>query len=397
MLFIVLITLLMVPFSLCLPADIPGSIVTVNIRAVKALEAISALQQTVHRLDRQLDILQKYTEVISAARFGDLQKVRYHILTHSSRPTNSPFQLSEGCSVKSCNGSSVAYSHPDDDTICTCIHSSVIARHMLMATIEDHDMNSSKESIQMHKRFVEDMQPAVKDTNFTYIPPPQTDITPELLEESLTVQPQNTATVGSVLPYFQDGVISYGVQLNGFIAATMALNASTSLPCDSIGSSSEPDLVLKPAEVKNATAQPVIMDCEIIAVNMYDPNIITYWVQKRDGGIFSLAGSNKVEDINDINAAASTNLVLRAQAWGQTKRSEEHTCTPDCPHLITARALDRRTMSTPDVHTSTFSKEACDTITCNTNGGMSALFNPFTMTCGCPDQTYVETDMSGTG
>lgn len=263
-----------------------------------------------------------------------------------------------------------------------------------MNALEVSGTSLDNEILQIRKRQVEEVQTTMKDTNFTYVPPPQTDITPQLLAESLAIQPQNTATVSSIFPQFRLGVISYGVQLDGFIAATITLNASTSLPCDRIGSSIEPDLVLKPAQVTNATAQPVVMDCEVIAINMYDPNVITYWVQKHTGGIFSLAGSNKVENIGGINAATSTSLVLRAQPPHQSKRSEEHVCTPDCPHMITARALDRRAISPPDMHTSTFSAEACAAITCNSNDGKPALFNPFTRTCGCPGQAFVETDTS---
>lgn len=232
--------------------------------------------------------------------------------------------------------------------------------------------------------------------NITYVPPPQTDITPDLLAESLAVQPQNTATIGSITPQFLTGVISYGVQLNGLVAATMTLNASTSLPCDTIGTSPEPNLVLIPADVNNATAKPVILDCEIIAVNMYDPDVVQYWVQKHDGSIYSLAGSNKVQNIGATNTTAGVSLVLRVQLPNQSKRSEDHICSADCPHMITKRALARRAISPTDMHTSSFSEEACAAISCNNNGGKPSLFNPFTRTCGCADPVLVEIDHSGT-
>lgn len=38
--------------------------------------------------------------------------------------------------------------------------------------------------------------------------------------------------------------------------------------------------------------------------------------------------------------------------------------------------------------------EACAAMVCNNNGGQPAMYNPFTMTCGCRDPTYVEVDHS---
>lgn len=228
--------------------------------------------------------------------------------------------------------------------------------------------------------------PVARDTNFTYVPPPKTDVTPALLAESLAVQPQNTATVGTVMPYVQDGVISYGVQLNGLIAATMTLNASTSLPCANIGSQDgpQPDLVLRPKDIDNGTAQPYIPDCNIVAVNMYDPDVIHYWVMNPAGAIFSLVGSNKLMQIDQLNSTTSMSLVLRATTASNVKRDNTSGGLPS-GHQIAERA-----MSQPDVHTATMTAEACAAIKCNNNGGQAAVFQPFTKTCLCQDPVYVE-------
>lgn len=156
---------------------------------------------------------------------------------------------------------------------------------------------------------------SVKDTNFTYVPPPKTDITPELLAESLAVQPQNTATVAYTIPYFPAGVISFGCQMDGFIASTIVLNASTEIPCEGINTMQPvPNIELRPKEINNGNETASIPECSIIAVNMYDPNILTYWIQDSTGAVFSATGSNKVVNIDQLNTTASTALILRAKA-----------------------------------------------------------------------------------
>lgn len=241
-----------------------------------------------------------------------------------------------------------------------------------------------------HQKEARNMEPPLsKDTNFTYVPPPKTDITPELIAQSLAVQPQDTATVGSVMPHFQDGVIAFGVQLNGLVAATMTLNASTSLPCANIGSpgQSQPDLVLQPKDIENGTMQAYVPDCNIIAVNMYDPVLINYWVMNANGSIFSLIGNNKVMNIGRLNSTASTSLVLRAYPAGTAKRDLE------VATFLEGMSILKRSMSPPGPHTALMTPEACAAMKCTNNGGKAALFNPFTKTCWCQDPVYAETEI----
>lgn len=244
----------------------------------------------------------------------------------------------------------------------------------------------------------EAVEPLSKDTNFTYVPPPKTDITPQLLDQSLASQPQDTATVGSIMPHFQDGVLSFGVQLNGLVAATMMLNASTDLPCDGIGGQAQPDLELRPKDVDNGTAQTYIPDCQIVAVNMYNPDVINYWVQDKNGSITSLVGSNKLVDINLLNSTASTSLVLRAKQPGAAKRDSSMGNGATTGQAIADRAMqkeqEKRGLSAPDPHTASMTAEACAGMKCNNNGGNPAMYNPFSSTCWCRDPVYVETDHS---
>lgn len=232
-----------------------------------------------------------------------------------------------------------------------------------------------------------------KDANFTYVPPPKNDITPELLQQSLLVQPQDTATVTSIVPQFRDGVITFGIQLNGPVASMITLNASTALPCDTIGTTTNPDLVLRPKIVLNATATSIIPDCQIIAINMYDPLVVTYWVQRQDGGIFSLASNNKVDGIDRIDTSQSVALVVRTMNSGEVKRNLKLE-TSTHGQAVRKRAADKRAIAPVDTHTATMSVEACAAMKCTNNSGRAALYNPFTSTCGCADPVYVEINKS---
>ena len=267
------------------------------------------------------------------------------------------------------------------------------------------------------------------DTNVpTYVPPPKTDITQELINQSLTVQPQDTATVSSVIPQLKDGVITFLIQLNGIVASTLAMNASTSFPCDTVGSGIDPNIVLVPKYVQEGTQQTTIADCMCIAANMYDRNVITYWIQNCDGEIFSLVGSNKVHDIDRINTSAPIALSLRPSV-GSAKRNVflptnfvvpkrrqifNVDCNNVCPFegmkffegrndhcgcmfkkSLEASDLWARGIAEPDASEATMTAEACAAMTCINNGGRPAMFNPFSLTCWCADPAYVENNPSG--
>jgi hypothetical protein len=160
----------------------------------------------------------------------------------------------------------------------------------------------------------------------TFVPPPKQDITPELLNESLSNQPQNTATISSIIPYFRDNVLQINMQLMGLVADTLVVNASASLACAGIGLDPEPKIAVVPKVVQQGQGQPQIQvaDCQCIGVNMYTPNVITYWIQKvSDGTIYSLIGSNTVIDIDKMNTTQSTSLSIVTLPVGSTKRRQQ--------------------------------------------------------------------------
>ena len=264
-----------------------------------------------------------------------------------------------------------------------------------------------------------------------YIPPPKPDITPDLIAESLRLQPQNTATVSSVIPYLNSGIVKVFLQLNGQVAQILVVNASVALPCGTIGLvDPQPNVALVPLYVWGGQGanQTVTADCQVIAVNMYSPQVITYWIQKMsDGTLYSVVGSNKVLDIDKMNTGLSASLQLVTLPQGQ-KRSlpsiaklvipekrqifAAH-CALACPfyhmHMIQGTdgycgcmfngadeevELMARGLKEPDVHTAVMTAEACAGMTCFNAGNKAAVFNPFSRTCWCYTQPVIETNPS---
>lgn len=259
----------------------------------------------------------------------------------------------------------------------------------------------------------------------TYVPPPKTDLTPELLNQSLASQPQKFATVTSVIPNFPEGVLTYLIQMEGIVAASIPMNASTSLACGMIGSTVEPYIMIVPKYVVDGQPQTTVADCMVIAVNMYSPQVITYWIQNMDGEIFSLVGSNQVHDIDQINTAQPIALSLRA-SQDSAKRSTDSIVPVSAPRFRWLYAIDCRAtchnatefiqgfqdycgciasdtvssmtvrgLSEPQVGEAKMTAEACAAMTCINNGGSKAMFNPFSLTCWCPDPARIEDNPSG--
>ncbi|EXJ73133.1 uncharacterized protein A1O5_04282 [Cladophialophora psammophila CBS 110553] len=266
----------------------------------------------------------------------------------------------------------------------------------------------------------------------TFIPPPNQDITPELIQQSLSVQPQNTALVGSIIPYFRDGVIQIFLQLDGPVATTLVVNCSTSLPCGTIGLvNPQPNLALVPLVVNQGQGQPqtAVADCQCIAVNIYNPHIVTYWIQKlSDGSVYSILGNNVVMDIDKMNTTQSTALTLTALSQGAAKRSFHDNvvyippekrqlwsvqCDWPCPfyHMNkikgtdgycgcmfndAGKELDARELIEPNLYNSKMTEKACAAMTCFNNGGDAtpALFHPFHLTCWCITQPYIDSNPS---
>lgn len=261
-----------------------------------------------------------------------------------------------------------------------------------------------------------------------FVPPPAQDITPELLNQSLSLQPQNTATISSIIPYFMDNVLCVYIQLKGMVADTLIVNASASLPCGDIGVDPEPNMAFVPRVVQQGEGQPQVQvaDCQCIAVNMYDPNVITYWIQKvSDGSIYSLTGSNKVIDIDKMNTTQSTALDLVTLSATNDKRSVASIeyvrpvrrqifgikCGQPCPfyHMHVIKTTDgycgcmfhgadekidlsTRALVVPDINAATMTEAACKAMICYNNDNQPAVFNPFSMTCWCNTPPVIESN-----
>lgn len=226
----------------------------------------------------------------------------------------------------------------------------------------------------------------------SFIPPPKTDITPQLIQQSLNQQPQNIATIITATPYFMDGVIVFGVQLlGGPVASIITMNASTTIPCGSIGTNPEVGLIVVPYTVKNGTPQVTLSSCLVIAVNMYNPDSITYWVQRRDGTLFSLLGDNQIHDLDKINTSVP--------AFANILTNDTITSKRDLvvPEIKISKPIDLGGRSLEEVndYTATMTKEACLAMRCNNNNGAPALYNPFQQTCYCQSTDYVEINPSG--
>jgi hypothetical protein len=270
---------------------------------------------------------------------------------------------------------------------------------------------------------------AVNNVVPTFVPPKPVDITLPLINQSLTQQEQNTATISSAVIHIQAGVITFFFQLNGIVAATLAVNASTYIPCGAIGATPQPEIGVVPKYVQPGTGnqQTIVADCLCVAVNMYNPDVINYYIMNSVGKVYALAGSNKIIDIDkmDLSKMNAVNIVpimassqKRDEALGgpivplRRRRVSTISCEDACPvHTESlnkredvcacldgssqGEQLHKRGVSTPNMYTAAFSKEACAAITCHNNGDKPAIFNPFDASCWCVDAPLIEDIPSG--
>lgn len=86
--FISLIALLLVPVCRSLPAAFPLVSTISETDGVEPSD-LSTLQKALFQLDRYVGRLEKYTEVFTALRSGDLAKVQYHNLYSNPRTNTS--------------------------------------------------------------------------------------------------------------------------------------------------------------------------------------------------------------------------------------------------------------------------------------------------------------------
>ena len=221
----------------------------------------------------------------------------------------------------------------------------------------------------------------------TFIPPPKTDLTPALIQESLNQQTQQTADIISATPYFMDGTIVFGVQLQGGPVVTIIyMNASTTIPCGTIGADPEPGLIVVPFNVVNGTAQIMVNTCLVIAVNIYKPTIITFWVQKSDGDLFSVSSDAKIHDLDKINTTLPAFADILTTDTPFTRRDG----TMPTIKLAKPQALGARDLEEINPYTTLMTKEACAAMFCKSNNGTQALYNPFMRTCYCQTLQYAQ-------
>lgn len=283
--------------------------------------------------------------------------------------------------------------------------------------------------LHMDRRQLSTTVGAVSQTPYpSYVPPPPIEVTQELLQKSMAVQPQKLATVASVIPHFAEGVITFFLQLQGPIAQTLVINATDTLPCGNIGAQPQPNIILVPQTVKNGTPQVTIPSCLVIAVNIYNPLWITYWIRKPDGSIYALTSDNKVHDIDQLDLGVPAAIAIRTTLVdGSSKRrstkdsvnvpAKRHQvyqipCSELCPDPIMEVVHDSsnfcgcvlneaskshllsRAVVEPNAYTATMTAEVCAGITCINNGNQPGIYNPFSRTCWCTAPTYVENNPS---
>ena len=225
----------------------------------------------------------------------------------------------------------------------------------------------------------------------SFVLPPDINVTPALIQQSLNQQPQSTANIISVIPYFKDCVIVFGIQLAGGPASgIVTMNASCLIPCGTIGNDPEPGLVVVPQTVNNGTTQLTAQEaCMIIALNWYTPEVVTFWVHRPDGALFSVASDNKLHNLDKINTSVPAFADILTTDTPFTKRDWVlPNVKLEPPVELAARGLE-------DIndYTATMSKGACAAMTCNGNGN-PALYNPFQRTCYCQTLEYAEVNPS---
>jgi hypothetical protein len=271
-------------------------------------------------------------------------------------------------------------------------------------------------------------QRQAKDPVPQFIPPPKTDITPELIDQALTAQPQNDALISSAIPYFLDGVVRVSLQLTGPVPYTLVVNCSTSFPCGGIGRPDpQPDLAMVPLVMNTGQGSPqtVVANCELIGINIYKQPILNYWVQDLDDGtVFSVVGNNIVVDIDKMNTTQSTALTLTTQTSLKQKRTTDNNleyayldkrqmwgvkCTAACPFNFMTKLrgtdghcgcifegsaeINKRDFMQPDNMNAKMTESSCAAMTCLTGGSpRPALYNPFHQTCWCISAPNIESN-----
>ena len=217
----------------------------------------------------------------------------------------------------------------------------------------------------------------------TFIPPPNTDITPALIQQSLSQQPQTLGQISAVQPFFHDSVIQFTMNLAGSAGSVgMLMNASTKIPASTIGSTNEPSLIIVPESVKNGTEIVTTETATIIAANMYDPEYINFWVMLKNGTLVPLLSDCKVHDIDRIDPTTARLAIMPSPF----KKKDTRVITSfNRAGEISRRAapdISKRGLEDVNAYNTKMTQASCKSMKCTVDGE-SPLWNMFTANCYC--------------
>ena len=225
----------------------------------------------------------------------------------------------------------------------------------------------------------------------SFIPPPKTDITPALIQQSLSEQPQTLGQISAVRPYFLDGMIQFTMNLVGPAGSNgMLMNASTNIPASTVGDNNEPSLIIVPETVDNGTEIVTMETATIIAINMYSNEYLTYWVLLNNGKLVSLLSDCQVHDIDRINPnTAALSIIPSPYTNKRDTLSVSATASQNMADEISRRAahgaspeLNKRGLAGVNNYNTKMTQESCASMKC-TLDGESPLWNMFTANCYC--------------
>lgn len=236
--------------------------------------------------------------------------------------------------------------------------------------------------------------------NTTFIPPPNTDITPALIQQSLSQQPQTLGQISSVQPFFRDGVIRFTMNLVGSVGSTgMLLNASTRIIASTIGDNDGPSLVIVPQSVTNGAEMVTTNFATIMAVNMYSKDYLTFWVTLNNGTMVGLLSDTKVHDIDRIDPTTSTVSVMPSSLTGKKRgigiasamalqKEADDITTRATSQAQGPNGATKRGIESVNAYNAKMTQEACEAMECTINDE-DPLWNMFTRACYCEtSQSY---------
>ena len=224
----------------------------------------------------------------------------------------------------------------------------------------------------------------------TFLPPLKTDITPQLIQQSLSQQPQSLGQISAVQPFFLDGVIQFTMSLAGSTGSTgMLMNASTKIPASTIGNNNEPSLIIVPESVKNGSEIVTTETATIIAMNMYNTEYLNFWVLLNNGTTIPLLSDCKVHDIDRIDPSTARVAIMPSPLEKRDSRSGSASLSQAMARGISKRAADsvplgntKRGIEGVNSYNTKMTQKSCNNMNCTINNE-SPMWNMFTATCYC--------------